>query len=63
MRNTMDNETLVAAYQRELAGAIERKQRDRVELIRAELAALGVKAPVESTGTGSATKRTRKATT
>jgi hypothetical protein len=59
----MDNETLVAAYQRELAGAIERKQRDRVELIRAELDALGVKAPVESAGTGSATKRTRKATT
>ena len=57
----MDNETAINAYQRELDSAIARKlSRERVEAIRAELAALGVKPDVETAGTGSAAKRTRK---
>lgn len=57
----MDKETMISAYQRELDSAIARKlPREKVEAIRAELSALGVKPSVETTGTGTATKRTRK---
>jgi len=57
----MDNETAINAYQRELDSAIARKlPRERVEAIRAELTALGVKPDVETAGAGSAAKRTRK---
>jgi hypothetical protein len=57
----MDNETAINAYQRELHSAIVHKlPREKVEAIRAELAALGVKPDVETAGAGSAAKRTRK---
>jgi len=57
----MDQETAINAFQRELDSAIARKlPRERVEAIRAELTALGVKPPVETAGTGTSTKRTRK---
>jgi hypothetical protein len=58
----MEKQDLIEAYQRELAGAVVKKQRDRVVLIEAELKALGVSAPAEATGSGDATKRARKTT-
>lgn len=58
----MEKQDLIEAYQRELAGAVQKKQRDRAELIKKELAALGVKPVVEKAGAGDATKRTRKTT-
>lgn len=57
----MTNEELIEAYKRELAGAIARGRRDRVVLIEAELKALGVTVKTEAAGSGSATKRVRKA--
>lgn len=59
----MDTATLIEAYKRELAGAQRAGRRDTIAAVQAELAALGVAPEVETTGSPSAAKRTRKKAT